>query len=230
MLSYMHEDIYVYVDNLITEEYKKTGDNVSFDDNWYFVRKGRLKITLGGVVTTLTVKINESNAIFNFAGKAGDILDLNFENMVFKLNGKLIFLSSYNAPANTEVVKISLSFGTGSHQFSYFGLKEVRNDSDINFCTSLDYNYSTEKLKRSLVNSETIDVGIAKPEYSWSINGLWNNEEASKFGELFNLRFIDEEAKPMVRLIGCTTDSFKNGSSDSGDLTYSLSGKFKKIM
>lgn len=226
----MHEDIYVYVDNLITEEYKKTGDNVSFDDTWYFVRKGRLKVTLGGSVTSLTVKVNESTAVFNFTGKVGDVLDLDFEKMVFKLNSNLIFLSSYNAPANTEVVKISLSFGSGSHQFSYFGLKEVRNDSDINFCTSLDYNYSTDKLKRSLINSETIDVGIAKPEYSWSINGLWNNEEASKFGELFNLRFIDEEAKPMVRLIGCTTDSFKNGSSDSGDLTYSLSGKFKKIM
>ena len=226
----MHEDIYVYVDNLITEEYKKTGDNVSFNDTWYFVRKGRLKITLGGSVTSLTVKINESNAVFNFTGKVGDVLDLNFENMVFKLNGKLIFLSSYNAPANTEVVKISLSFGTGSHQFSYFGLKEVRNNSDIDFCTSLDYSYSSEKLKRTLINNDTIDIGIAKPEYSWSINGLWNNEEVSKFGELFNLRFIDEEAKPMVRLIGCTNDSFKNGSSDSGDLTYSLSGKFKKIM
>jgi hypothetical protein len=226
----MHEEIYVHVDNLITEEYKKTGDNVSFDDDWYFVRKGLLKITLGGSVTTLTVKVNEGTAVFNLAGKAADVLELNFEKMIFKLNGKLIFLNSYIAPANTDKVKLSCSFGQGSHQFSYFGLKEVRNENDINFCTSLDYNYSTEKQRRTLINNETIDVGIAKPEYSWSINGLWNNEEVSKFGELFNLRFIDEEAKPMVRLIGCTSDSFKNGSSDSGDLTYSLSGKFKKIM
>lgn len=230
MLSYMHEDIYVYIDNLITEEVKKTGDNVSFDDNWYWIRKGKIKIVLGGVTAKLTVKLNEGTAIFDFAGKLNDIVELDFDKMIFKLNGKLIFLSSYNAPANTEVVKIILSFGQGSHQFSYFGLKEVVNNNDLDFCTSLDYSYSEEKSTRTNINNETIDVGSAKQEYSWSINGLWNNEEVSKFGDLFNLRFIDEEGKPMVRLMGCTRNSFKNGSSDSGDLTYSLSGKFKKTM
>jgi hypothetical protein len=234
MSTLVHEDIYVYVDPIEENSITKTGSSIKFvnDSTNKVSDLGVFDITItSGSFSNLTITtpLGTLNTGIPFA--LNDHIVLDFRELHFTKNGTLIFLEDAIELGNNDISDIDLSFvGTGSATVKYSHTKVIPSNVDLYFCESLDYGEAISRLSKVNIKNETKVLKGEKKDYSFGINGLWNDGELNKFSPEFNLRLVDEEGKKIDILSGCRIDSSnKSSSSGGGDFSYSLSGIFKKI-
>lgn len=233
MITLVHEDIYVYVDPIKEKQWTLKGNDIDFSNysNNQIVDPGVFNITVtSGSYDSLVITTRYNSLTLSMPLPEGSELVLDFTNKHFILDGSQIFLDNLIELKDDDYSNINLSFtGTGEKEttYSYFAAEE--NFDDVYFVESIDVTESTPSTKRTNVKGSTKLIPNAKKDYSFSINGLWNAVELSKFPELFRLRLTDEEGTLLETLSHCRIDDKKKSSSSGGDYTYSISGVCEKI-
>src|SRR5690625_3009156 len=138
MLTLMHEDIYVYIDEIKWSNDAKEGKEIEFiHDKSVSNRLGVLDIEIAeGEFDSLTVSTDVGSATLSKEMKSGDEIILDFYNASFRLNSQVIFMNSLLEVDKSEQ-PITLSFtGEGNAVVFYRQLFAPRNDNDLLFCRS----------------------------------------------------------------------------------------------
>lgn len=231
MLTYYLEDFCFYIDKIKETSMYEFGKKVSFINNSYGYDLGILEVDVKDDLNSLEIKCNGRSMIINGLIKKGSYIVLNFRNMNFTVDGKMIFVNEIPSFVEQEINVISIDASSNSNlKFKYTFNKPDKSNNEVAFINSMDFDENKSFVKSTNIFDKEKQKGIAKTEYSFSISGLWNNDEADKYSDLFNIRIIDIEGNLVKTLINCSLDSNKNSSSTGNDTAYSLSGKCKLII
>lgn len=235
MLTLVHEDIYIYADPIIeyTETKKDVATTCSFTNDAIeqVADLGVFEVNISsGSFTQLVITIGDKAATFNGSFGAGNILTLNFRDLYFANGDALIFPDDIPVLTDGEIEEITVSLtGSGFVEVTRNYNKIHEQGNDIWFVESLSVDTSIERPKKTLVSGKEKTINSEKKVHSFSINGLWSQEEVSKFTDLFRLWLVDEEGNKLNVLANCRIDSNGYSSSSNGDLTYAISGSCEKI-
>lgn len=237
MLTLVHEDIYVYIDKIQEQLQTVTGTsavNLSNDARGSVVDQGVIEITINsGSYTAIQIGSGFNSIKINKPLSEGDIILLDLRDRYYTHNDVPFFLETMLDMRDDTNHTINVAFtGTGAFEINYRRNLPVMNNNDLFFCTGLDVSENSEIAKRTNIKAQTKLRKTAKKDYTWSINGLWNDTELNKFESdsgMLRLRLVDESGMELEKLSNCVISSFQKSSSDSGDLTYSLNGSLEKI-
>jgi|SRR5690625_1448100 len=235
MLTLMHEDIYVYIDEIKWSNDAKEGKEIEFiHDKSVSNRLGVLDIEIAeGEFDSLTVSTDVGSATLSKEMKSGDEIILDFYNASFRLNSQVIFMNSLLEVDKSEQ-PITLSFtGEGNAVVFYRQLFAPRNDNDLLFCESLNITTAHVISNRVDIKGNVTNRYAHLESHDWSLGGMWNSDEIQKFHTetgLFNLRFIDEMGNELYTLKRCIINNYGRESSESSDFNFSVSGVCKEII
>lgn len=235
MLTLVHEDIYVYVDPIIevTETIKDVIGSCLFTNEAteQIADLGIFEINFSsGNFTQLVITVGNKIATFNETFSTGNKVVLNFRDLVFTKDGALIFCDDIPTLTDNSEEEILVNLtGTGYVQITRTYKQARQSDNDVWFVESLSVDTNIEHLKKTLISGKEKTINSEKKVHSFSINGLWSQEEVSKFTDLFRIWLVDEEGVRLETLANCRVDSINRTSSSGGDLTYAISGSCEKI-
>lgn len=229
----VHEDIYAYIDPITETEDKKAGNSVSFinDAREGIADNGRFYITvISGSLTKIDISDGYKTLNINQSLSLGDSLLLDFNNMVFKKNEILFFLDDFIELNDNEyhVINVNIT-GTGTFETTYTFMKIEQNFEDVMYLEGISVETSIDRPKKTLLSGKEKTLKGEKKVHSFSINGLWNQDEISKFTSIFRMRLVDEEGTKLNTLANCRINSNGKSSSSGGDLTFSISGSCEEI-
>jgi hypothetical protein len=233
-LTLVHEDIYVYVDPIAeTSENKTAANSFSFsnDSTEQVAELGVFTIDiLSGSYTKLTIAAGGKTATFNTAMATGNKLVLDFRNMNFKKGSTLLFADDIPVVTDNATTTITVTLtGTGSAKVTRVYEKATTNNNDIWFVEGVSVDTSFERPKKTFLSGEEKVLKGEKKVHSFSINGIWNRAEVSKFTDKFRLRLVDIDGSKLETLASCRKESVAKSSSSNGDLTFTISGSCEKI-
>lgn len=229
----VHEDIYAYIDPIKDKVESGKGTFIEFvnDARESVVDNGVFNITItSGSFSKLVLNdgYKDIEIIGNFSLNSFWVLD--FRNMHFTKDGSLFFIEDVFDLKDNEYNVLTLEFtGTGEAEVDYMfrGLEE--SSSDLMYLESLSIDSSLERQKKILLTGQEKILNSEKKVHSFSINGLWNQQEIAKFTDNFRIRLVDEEGTKLETLANCYKNSVGKSSSSNGDLTYAISGSCEKI-
>lgn len=231
----VHEEIYVYIDPITEVTETQTASN-----SFTFVNNSLEEIAdlgvfdievLSGSYSKVVITAgNNKTSTFNIALTTGNKMKLDFRNIHFLKGAELLYAEDipYLADNSNSNITITLT-GTGSANITRKYEKAQVNNSDLWFLESVSIDTNYERPKKILLTGQEKTLKGEKKVHSFSINGIWSQDEISKFTEKFRMRLVDEEARKLNTLANCVINSSGRSSSSGGDLTYAISGSCEKI-
>jgi hypothetical protein len=230
----VHEDIYVYVDPIINITENMTAANSFSFSNDATEQVSDLGIftidIISGSYTQAVITAGNKSATFATTMATGNQLVLNFRDMSFKKGTTLIFADDIPILADNAVNTITITLtGTGSAKVTRDYEKVQVNNNDILFLEGISVDTSFERAKKILLTGQEKVLKSEKKVHSFSINGIWNRVEVSKFTDKFRLRLVDIDGSKLETLANCYKSSIGTSSSSNGDLTFTISGSCEKI-
>lgn len=230
----IHEDIYVYVDPIIEiTDAKTAASSFTFvnDAIEQIADLGTFEIEiLSGSYTRVVITVGDKKSTFNTTLTVGNKMNINFRDLHFIKGSTLVFTDDIPVLADNTTNNITIALtGTGSAKITRKYNKAQVNNNDIWFLESFSIDTSIEQAKKTLLTGQEKILKSEKKVHSFSINGLWSQEEISKFTNLFRLRLVDEDGVKLETLTNCVINSTGKSSSSGGDLTYTISGSCEKI-
>ena len=228
----VHEDIYAYVDPVDEYNIIKTGSHLEFlnDSRNEVVDQGEfIIICKSGHITKIVINDGYKDIEIPIDLNIGEGIKLDFRNNHFIKSDKLFFLDDIISLKDNKENVISIMTEGGDAEVSYKYKKATETSNDLMFFEGVNVDETRESIKKTLMNGTEKFIESAKKTYSFSINGIWNQDEISKFVDVFRLRLVDEEGNALETLAHCVVESKGRSSSSGGDLTYTISGSCQKI-
>lgn len=201
----VHEDIYLYVDP-ITEisDVKTAANSFTFINNAIseIADLGTFDIEIvSGSYTKVVINSGNKTATFNVQLTTGNKLTLNFRDFYFAKGTTLVFSDDIPVLADNANSNITITLtGTGSAKVTRKYNKAQTNNNDVWFLDSFSVDTSVERVKKTLLSGKEKNIKGEKKVHSFSINGLWNQVEISKFTNLFRIRLVDENGVKLETL------------------------------
>lgn len=247
-LTLYHEDIYIYIDPVTEVTDTQTANNsFDFDTTLQVVDLGgstdltpteqaadlgifEIEIKAGSYKKVVISAGNKSST-FNIDLIIGDKLILDYRNLHFSKGNQLLFTDDIpviydNAQGNITIELTGSGVATVSRTYEY----AQTNNLDLMFVESLSVDTSIERAKKVFLNNQEKTLKGEKKSHSFSINGLWSQDEISKFTDKFRLRLVDEGGNKLETLSNCRVNSDGKSSSSNGDLTFAISGSCEKLL
>lgn len=234
MITLLHEDIYVYIDPITEATESETAANSFSFDNDAVEQVADLGIfeieVLSGSYSKVVITSGDKSSTITKALAIGDKLILDFRNIHFSEGGEMIFVDDIPVLDSNTSSSISIALtGTGSAKVTRKYFKAQVNNNDIWFLESVSVDTSYERPKKILLSGQEKTLKGEKKVHSFSINGIWSQDEISKFTNVFRMRLVDEEGNKLETLANCVINSSGKSSSSGGDLTYAISGSCEQI-
>ena len=234
-VTLVHEDIYVYVDPVQEITDTKTAANDFTFTNDAIEQTADIGVfeltVMSGNYSNVVITIGNKTSTINVALAAGEKMVLDFRNRHFMKGGSMYFVDNDIGNLNdNDIGDISIALtGTGSVEITRRYEKAQLNNNDIWFLESVSVDTSYERPKKIIYNGQEKNLKGEKKVHSFSINGLWSQDELRKFANKFRMRLVTEDGVKLETLANCAIGSISKNSSSGGDFTYAISGSCEQI-
>ena len=233
-LTLVHEDIYVYVDEMVTKKVIKIGKDFSFTNDSLegIADLGLFEIEITqGNFTGMIISFADQSLTINLPLVIGDKVTLDFRTNTFKKNGTRFYTDNILVLEGNSYTTINVSFlGTGQSEVTYSYNRYEEQSDDLMFVDSISAEENIEYQSRTNIKNKQQYIKGSKKTYSFSISTLWTEEQETVIPDEFRLRLTDEDGNNLEILAGCRVTSKRKGSSSNGgDYTFEISGSCEKI-